>query len=138
MVEAAAAMFETEAASGEAQAAVGRVELLDGAARGDLRVVDRLLDLPDTGAGRARGFQNPLPLARAFRRQLLLDDGAQRRFVVLPLDPVGKARILKSVLAAERSHQRAILLLGVDGEQDVTVACLEEIGGGPSAHGLIA
>ena len=78
-VEAAAAVFEPKAGTCEAQAAIGRVELLDRTARGDLRMVDGFLDLPDAGAGRAGGLQDRLPFARAFGRKLLLDDGAQRK-----------------------------------------------------------
>src|SRR5213592_4174118 len=63
-VEPAAAMGELEPAAGEAQAAIGRIDLLNGAARGDLRMIDHLLDLPDAGTGRARGVQDLLPLAR--------------------------------------------------------------------------
>src|SRR5262245_44919960 len=100
-------MRETETRAGEAQAAVRRVDLLDGTAGAYLRMVDHFLDLPDAGTGRAGGLQNPLPLARTFRRQPLLDDGAQRCLVVLPLEPTGKARILERVLAIERGHQRA-------------------------------
>src|SRR6185437_17142986 len=87
----AAAMGEAETAAGKAQPAIGRIDLLDRAARGDLRMIDHLLDLPDRGAGRARRIQNLLPLARALLRKRLLDDGPQRRLVLLAREPVGKA-----------------------------------------------
>src|SRR5262245_13644131 len=129
VVEPAAAMGEAKTAAGKAQAAIGRVDLLHRAARDDLRMVDNFLDLPDRGAGRARGIQDLLPFARALYRERLLDDGAQRRLVFLAREPVDKARIVEDVLAAERGHQRAILLLVVDGEQQMPLARLEEIGG---------
>ena len=99
-------MGELEPAAGKAQPAIGRIDLLNGAARRDLRVIDHLLDLPDAGAGRAGGLQDLLPLARVLLRQRLLDDGAQRRLVFLPREPVGEARVLQRIGAAERGHQR--------------------------------
>src|SRR5438445_13369496 len=44
-VEPAAAMGELEPAAGKAQAAIRRIDLLNGAARGYLRVIDHFLDL---------------------------------------------------------------------------------------------
>ena len=137
-IQFAAAMGELEAAAGKAQAAIGRIKLLDRTARGDLRMVDDLLDLPDAGAGRAGVFQDRLPFARRPGRKRLLDDGAQRGLVLVARKPVGKARIAQRVLAAERGHQRAILFLVVDGEQDMAVAASEQIRGGPAAHRLVA
>src|SRR5664279_1336256 len=43
-IEPAAAMGELEAATGEAQPAIGRIDLLNGAARRYLRVIDHFLD----------------------------------------------------------------------------------------------
>src|SRR6184192_2209213 len=83
-VEPAAAMGELEPAAGEAQPAIGRIDLLNGAARGDLRMIDDFLDLPDAGTGRACGVQDLFPLARVLFRERLLDDGPQRRLVFLP------------------------------------------------------
>ena len=57
-------MLQPETAAGEAQAAIGRVDFLNGAARRDLRMVDHFLDLPDAGAGRAGGIEDLFPLAR--------------------------------------------------------------------------
>ena len=131
-------MGELEAAAGKAQPAIGRIDLLDGAARRDLRMIDHLLDLPDAGAGRAGGLQDLLPLARVLLRQRLLDDGAQRRLVLLAGEPVDEARVLQRIGAAERGHQRAVLLLAVDGEQQIAVARLEQIGGRPAADRLVA
>src|SRR6478752_853596 len=108
-------MRELESAAGKAQAAVGRIELLDRAARLDLGMVDHFLDLPDARAWRAGVFQNGLPFARRPGRERLFDDGAQRRLVLVAGKPIGKARVAERVLAAERRHQRAILLLVVDG-----------------------
>src|SRR3954447_6285596 len=131
-------MRELESAAGETKPPIGRIELLDRAARLDLRMVDDFLDLPDAGAGRAGVLQNGLPFARRPCRERLFDDGAQRRLVLVARKPVGKARIAERVLAAERRHQRAILLLVVDGEQDVTVAASKQMRRGPAAHSLIA
>src|SRR5256885_8868460 len=64
-VEPAAAMGELEPAAGKAQAPVGRIDLLNGAARGDLRVIDHLLDLPDAGTGRPSRIQDLPPPPRA-------------------------------------------------------------------------
>src|ERR1700759_5155057 len=131
-------MRKAKTAAGKAQPAIGRIDLLQRAARCYLRVIDHLLDLPDAGAGRAGGVENLFPLARALLRQRLLDDRAERRLVLLPGEPVGKARIGEGVLAAEGFHQRLILLLIVDGEQQMTVAGLEQIGGRLAADRLIA
>src|SRR6476660_6360091 len=65
-IELAATMSKLEAATGEAQAAIGRVDLLDGAACRYLRVIDHFLDLPDAGTGRAGRLEDILPLARIF------------------------------------------------------------------------
>src|SRR5690348_3262622 len=113
-VELAAAMGQTKAAARKAQAAVGRFELLYRAARDDLRMIDHFLDLPDAGAGGASGIENFLPFTRAVFGERVLDDRAQCRLVLLPRKPVGKARIVEHVLAADRLHQRLILLLIVD------------------------
>src|SRR6185437_1503120 len=137
-VELAAAVRQLEAAAGEAQSPVGRVDLLHRAARRDLRMIDHVLDLPDAGAGRAGAVEDAFPLARALLRERLLDDRPQRRLVLLPGEPVGKARVLQRVLAADRRHQRDVLLLVVDGEQQMAVTGLEEIGGRLAAHGLVA
>ena len=101
-------------------------------------MIDHLLDCPDAGAGRACRIEDCLPLARIFLRQRLLDDGTQRRLILLPQEPVGKARIVQRVGAAERIHQRAILLLAVHGEQQIALARPEQIGGRPAAHRLVA
>src|SRR3954454_20891771 len=74
-IEPAAAIGELEAGAGETQAAVRRIDLLDGTACRYLRVIDHLFDLPDTGAGRARCLEEFLPLARILVRKRLLDDG---------------------------------------------------------------
>ena len=47
----------------------------------------------------------------SFFAKRLFDDGAQRRLVFLPREPVGEARVFQRVGAAERRHQRAVLLL---------------------------
>jgi hypothetical protein len=92
------------------------------APRRDLRMIDHFLDLPDAGAGRARGIQDLFPLARVLLRQRLLDDGPQGRLVFLPGEPVGEARVFQRIGAAERGHQRDVLLLAVDGEQQIALA----------------
>src|ERR1700704_6442875 len=99
-----APMSKLEAAAGKAQPAVGRIDLLNGAARRYLRVIDHLLDLPDAGAGRACRVEDVLPLARSLRRKRLLDDGAQRRLVFLPGKPIHKARVFQRIGAAEGGH----------------------------------
>src|SRR3979411_282577 len=91
-IEPAAAMRKLEAAAGKAQAAVGRIDLLNGAARRYLRVIDHFLDLPDAGAGRARRVEDLLPLARSLAGKRLLDNRAQRRLVLLPREPIHKTR----------------------------------------------
>src|SRR5262249_39307320 len=92
-VEFSAPVGQLEAAAGEAKTAIGRVDLLYRAPRHDLRMIDHLLDLPDAGTGRPGGIEDLLPFAWSLPSQRLLDDGAQRRLVLLPCEPVGKARI---------------------------------------------
>ena len=53
-------------------------------------------------------------------------------------EPIGETRVLQRVGAAERGHQRPVLLLVVHGEQQIAVTRLEQIGGWPPAHRLIA
>ncbi len=98
-------MGQLESAAGKPQPAIGRIDLLQGFARRDLRMVDNLLDLPDAGAGRAGLVENFFPLARVFFRQRLFYDGAQCRFVFLPREPVGETRIFKHIGTVDRRYQ---------------------------------
>src|ERR1700704_2454605 len=96
-----APMSKLEAAAGKAQPAIRLIDLLNGAARRYLRVIDHFLDLPDAGAGRACRLEDLLPLARSLLRKRLLDDGAQRRLILLPREPIGEARVFQRVGTAE-------------------------------------
>src|SRR5262249_26538493 len=99
-IEPPATMGELKPAAGEAQAPIRRVDLLKSLPRHDLRMTDHFLDIPDAGAWRAGGLQNPCPFARTLFRQRLLDNGAERLLILLPREPVGETRIFERVFAA--------------------------------------
>src|SRR6185437_16788935 len=77
-VDGAAAMGEFESRADEGQVAVGRGDMLDHVAMGELGVVDDLRDRPDPGAGYVERGQALLPILGAVAGERVLDDPAQR------------------------------------------------------------
>ena len=63
------------------------------------------------------------------RRQCVLDDRAQRRLVLDPRRPVGKARVGEHVLAAEPPHQAGELPFGHHRQHQIAFAGLEAVAG---------
>ena len=51
---------------------------------------------------------------------------------------LAEARVIQRILAADRRHQRPVLLLGIGGEQQVAVPRHEQVGGGAPADRLVA
>ena len=59
-------------------------------------------------------------------------------FVLLALEPVGEARIVQHVGAADRRHQRVVLPVVVHREQQKAVLGAEQVGGDLAADRLVA
>src|SRR5689334_24856098 len=97
MIQPAATMGHLKTRTHQAQRTILCLDSLHRAACHNLRMLNYLFDAPDAGARRAGVVEAPLPALGISARQRLLDDRAQRRLVLLALEPVAEARILECI-----------------------------------------